>query len=250
MKISVFMIVKNEEKNLPRALESAKWADEIVIVDSLSTDRTVGIATSFTKPDKVFMRAFTDYADQKNFAMSKATGDWLLSLDADEEITPELAHEIRAVMAAGVDHTAYRIRRRSQIFGRWFRFSGTQDDKPVRLFRRGTARFTGPVHEEVEVKGSTGELRNRMNHYTYPTTAGYIERFNRYTSMEAEYLHSLGRRPGFLDYWIKPWAMFFKLFIFRQGFRDGVEGFAFCCLSGFYVFSKHAKLAEKYKAEA
>ena len=126
MKLSVFMIVKNEEKDLARALDSVKWTDEVVVVDSGSKDRTVEIAKRYT--EKVFSRDFTDYADQKNFAMSKASGDWLLSLDADEELTPELAREIQTVIGGNPSCAAYRVRRRSQIFGRWFRFTGTQDE--------------------------------------------------------------------------------------------------------------------------
>lgn len=243
MKVSVFLIVKDEEANIERALRSAQWADEIVVVDSGSRDRTCEIARGYT--DKIFTRGFTDYGDQKNFAMSKATGDWLLSLDADEELSPELSEEARKTVARGDACAAYRLRRHSNIFGRWFRFTGTQDDKPVRLFRKGKARFVQPVHEKVEVDGPIGLLKASMNHYTYPDARGYVERFNLYTSLEAKELAARKAPCGFRELVLKPLALFFKLYVLKQGFRDGGEGLAFSWLSACYAFTKHAKQWER-----
>jgi glycosyltransferase involved in cell wall biosynthesis len=248
MTLSVFLIVRNEEKNLPRALDSVKWADEIIIVDSMSTDRTVGVATAFTKPDKIFLRAFTDYADQKNFAMSRTTGDWLLSLDADEQVTPELAREIREAIAKNPSHAAFRIRRRSHIFGRWFKFTGTQDDKPTRLWKAGKAKFVQPIHEKVEVDGPVGTLKNVMNHYTYPDSREYMLRFNDYTSREAALLSGARSPSGFFELNVKPVLLFLKLYLWKLGFLDGEEGFIFSWLSATYAFAKHAKRRERERA--
>jgi glycosyltransferase involved in cell wall biosynthesis len=239
-RLSVFVIALNEERNLERCLSSVAWADEIVVVDSGSADKTPQIAARY---GAVHSRAFTDYADQKNFAMEKTTGDWLLSIDADEEVTPQLKDEILAAAASGAAD-AFRVRRSSFIFGRRFRFTGTQDDKPIRLFRRGSARFEQPVHETLRVQGAVVELKTPLNHYTYPSFGSYLERFGRYTSMEAAYLKSKCYRPNLIDFLVKPLAMFLRLYFAKQGFRDGFQGFVFSALSGAYVFAKYAKAAK------
>jgi glycosyltransferase involved in cell wall biosynthesis len=242
MSLSVFMIVKDGEKDVERALSSVSWADEVVVVDSGSKDRTLEIVRRYTK--NVTERPFTDFADQKNFAMSKTKGEWLLSLDADEEVTPELKAEILEVMKRG-QKNAYRIRRRSLIFGRWFKYTGTQDDKPTRLWRSGKAKFVQPIHEKVEVEGAVGTLKNVMNHYTYPTSKDYMLRFNDYTSREAALLSQAKSPSGFFQLNVKPALLFFKLYIFKLGFLDGEEGLIFSWLSSTYAFAKHAKRRER-----
>jgi glycosyltransferase involved in cell wall biosynthesis len=238
------MIVKDAEKDLDRALSSVSWAGEIVVADSGSSDKTLEIARRYTK--NVFERPFTDYADQKNFAMDKAKGEWFLSLDADEEVTSELKSEILSVMKNG-KKTAYRIRRKSLIFGRWFKYTGTQDDKPIRLWKAGKAKFVQPIHEKVEVDGSIGTLKGAMKHYTYPTSKDYMTRFNDYTSREAELLSKSGAKSGFFQLSVKPVILFFRLYIWRLGFLDGEEGFIFSWLSSTYAFVKHAKRREREK---
>jgi glycosyltransferase involved in cell wall biosynthesis len=193
-------------------------------------------------------RDFKDYADQKNYAMAQCSGDWLVSLDADEELTPELQAEIRETIKNDSRYAAYRIRRISNIFGRWFRFTGTQDDKPVRLFRAGKAQFSQRIHEVVAVDGACGNLNAAMRHFTYPTSRGYIERFNRYTTLEAELLSTGAGKPEFREYFLKPVAMFLKLYVWKLGFLDGPQGLVFSLLSGCYVFTKHAKQWEIARA--
>lgn len=241
-RLSVCVIAWNEEKNIGRCLESVRWADEIVIVDNHSTDRTAAICGNYT--DKITARRFENYADQKNHALSRATGEWVLSLDADEEVTARLRAEILEIMESDRAFAAYAVPRRSLIFGRWFRFSGTQQDRPVRFFKREGARFEQPVHETVRVPGAVGKLKNPLNHYTYPTISGYLGRLNRYTSMEAAFFEARGRRSGGFDLTARPFLMFIRLFVWKQGFRDGFEGFLFCWFSAFYVFLKYAKHAE------
>lgn len=240
--LSAFLIVFNEEKNIERCLNSIKWANEIVIVDSNSTDRTVEVCQRYT--DKIFSREFLNYSDQKNFALSQITGDWALSIDADEELTEALVNEIKDLLQSNPQHDGYRIHRTSYIFGRQFHFSGTQHDKPIRLFKKGRGEFTQPIHEIVSIRGSVGELKNEINHFTYDNISSYFLRLHRYTTMEAEFLATKCQKVNITDWTIRPFAMFLKLYIINQGFRDGFEGFLFCFFSGWYVFVKHVKCLE------
>ena len=242
-RISVFVITRNEETKIRRCLESVRWADEIIVVDSGSGDRTLSICREFTQ--KVSSREFRDYADQKNHALALTTGDWALSLDADEEVEPPLKEEILSVTGAAQACDAYRIARRSKIFGRWMRFTGTQHDRPVRLWKKGRARFEQPVHETVKVDGTTDCLKNRLLHYTYDSLKDYMERLNRYTTMEAGLL-----KPSGSGLTVKPAAVFLKLYFWERGFGDGPQGFLFSVLSAFYVFVKHAKSRELSRGAA
>jgi glycosyltransferase involved in cell wall biosynthesis len=242
VRLSVFIITYNEEKKLPRCLRSAAWADEIVVVDSLSQDRTAAVAKEYNC--RVYTRPFTDYADQKNYAMSLARGDWLLSLDADEEITPELKDEILRALDSPEACEGYRIPRSSWIFGRRFRFTGTQDDRPMRLFKKGKAGFLQPIHEIAVVDGKSGCLKHCLNHYTYDSLGDYLRRLNRYTSQEAAYLSARQTTISSAGLLGRPLIIFLRLYLFRQGFRDGMQGFLFSVLSAFYAFLKHAKTME------
>ena len=244
MKISVFVITKNEEKNIERCLSSVAWAQEIVVVDSGSTDGTCRIARRFT--DKVFMHEFTDYASQKNFALSKTTGEWVLSLDADEKVSAALGKEILAAASATDTAEAYRVPRISYIFGRRFRHTGTSGDQPIRFFRRDAGQFDQPIHETVQVRGKISRLNHPIFHYTYPSVHDYLDKLNHYTSMEADlFIKKRQIRPQINQYGVKPLLMFLRLYVWEQGFRDGVEGFFFSALSAYYVFIKHAKHFEK-----
>ncbi len=243
MKISVFIITKNEEKNIVDCLRSVSWADEIVVVDSGSVDQTRQIAARYT--DKIFVNPFTDYSSQKNFALSKTSGDWVLSLDADERVSEELGKEIARTLKRADAADAYRIHRRSVIFGRSFRHTGTSDDKPIRLFRKGAGQFHQPIHEAVRVDGRVAELRRSITHHTYNNVHDYVDRLNRYTTMEADYFVQTKKTWQKKQSTLKPLAMFLRLYFWKQGFRDGVEGFLFSVLSGYYVFVKHLKHFER-----
>ncbi len=240
-RVSACIIARNEEERIARCLDSLSWADEIIVVDARSTDGTVRLVREYGA--RVEVRAFTDYADQKNYAVSLAGGEWVLSVDADEVVSPALRDEILGA-AERPDADGYRIRRRSRIFGRVFRFTGTQDDAPLRLFRKAKGRFEGAIHETFKLEGQVGTLKNFLEHYTYENVKQYLERFNRYTSAEAQKFFREGKRPRWSDLSLKPLLMFLRLYVLKQGFRDGFQGFVFSILSAYYVFVKHAKHAE------
>lgn len=242
IRLSVFVITLNEERNIERCLGSVKWADEIVVVDSFSSDRTQPLAKQYT--DRVFSREFKDYADQKNYALSLTGGEWVLSLDADEEVPEALREEILSVIARPDACDAYRIRRESFIFGRKFRYSGTQSDRPIRLWRKGRAKYRNPIHEVVDVRGRIGVLSPRLLHYPYHSVSEYWERLNRYTTLEARFLKQKKRRLSGIDFVLRPGALWLKQFILQQGFRDGWQGFCFCFFSAAYSVIKYAKYEE------
>jgi glycosyltransferase involved in cell wall biosynthesis len=230
--LSVLVVAKNEAHNLSDCLASVSWADEkVVVVDRASQDATLEIARR--EADVVAVRAFDDFASQRNRALGLASGDWVLSIDADERATDALAEEVRRVISeAHARHRGYRIPIQSVILGRPFSFSGTQHDLPLRLFRRDSGFWVGLVHETVELRGSAGRLQSALRHHTLPSAQVFLSKINHYTTLEARALASSARlyRPS--DLAIRPLWTFLKLYVFKQGFRDGVEGFIFCALSG------------------
>jgi glycosyltransferase involved in cell wall biosynthesis len=247
--LSVAMITKNEEANLPRTLASVRWADEIVIVDSGSTDRTASIAELFGA--KVCTNVpFPGHGEQKNIAIDRCTSHWILLLDADEVISPELAEEIRHVLSGPATHDAWWIPRLNLIFGRWMRHGGFYPDRKLRLFRRGAARLSEGVgpHSTPRFAGKPGILHSNMLHYAYPTLARYIEHMNRY-STEMGILAS-ARKPSrslaaFLwNVVVNPVATFIWNYIFRLGFLDGREGLLLHLYHSVYVSWKYAKAWE------
>jgi glycosyltransferase involved in cell wall biosynthesis len=231
-RVSVLIVARDEAHNLADCLAAARWADErVVVVDAASRDATLAIARR--KADVVAVRAFDDFAAQRNAALAMATGDWVLSVDADERITPELAAEVRWVVAdESSPHRGYRVPIRSEILGRPFAFSGTQHDHPLRLFRRDSGRWIGLVHETVELDGSAAAVRGELRHRTIPTMSAFLAKIDRYTTLEAEGLAGSHRPFRAGDLTVRPAWTFFKLYVLKQGFRDGVEGFVFCLFSG------------------
>jgi glycosyltransferase involved in cell wall biosynthesis len=231
-RVSVLVVARDEADNLADCLAATRWADErVVVVDAASRDATLEIARR--DADLVAVRAFDDFAAQRNAALGMATGDWVLSVDADERITPKLADEIRGVIAdADAPHCGYRVPIRSEILGRPFAFSGTQHDHPLRLFRRDSGRWVGLVHETVELEGSSAFVRGELTHRTIPTMSAFLDKINRYTTLEAEGLAGARRPFRAGDLTVRPIWTFFKLYVLKQGFRDGVEGFVFCLFSG------------------
>src|SRR5580698_9345959 len=191
--LSVAMIAMNEEANLPRTLDSVRWADEIIVVDSGSKDRTLEIAQSFGA--KTSYHAFGGHGEQKNVALDLCTSEWILLLDADEELGPELQAEIRTLLNGEPQFGAYWIPRLNLYFGRWIRHGGFYPDRKLRLFKRGTARLSEGVgpHSTPQFDGPRGTLKNDMLHYAYPTLGIYLEHMNRYSSEIAELLHKKGR---------------------------------------------------------
>jgi glycosyltransferase involved in cell wall biosynthesis len=250
MSLSVVIITKNEEANLARTLSSVTWAEERIVIDSGSTDRTLEIARQHGA--KIFQETWKGYAGQKNSAIAKASCGWVLSLDADEEVSPELAAKIREVTKrAESDVSGYFIARRNFFLGRWIRHGGFYPDRKLRLFRRGQGRFVErAVHETIQVEGATAAiLSGDLIHNAYPTLTGYIETMNRYSSLGAEVAAAKGQTSSsFLAFLInvcyRPALNLSWNYIFRGGFLDGREGFLLHLYHNVYVSWKYAKAWE------
>ena len=242
-RLSVVVITLNEAERLRACLESAAWADELVVVDAESQDKTVQIAREFT--DRVLVRPWAGFAVQKNFAVAQATGDWILSLDADEEVPPELRAEIQALLGAEPAEDGYRVPRRNIFWGRWIRHGGLYPDWQLRLFRRGRGRFVErTVHESVRVEGRVGRLESPLVHRSYRDVADFLERADRYSTLAAAEWVRSGRRAGVGDLVVRPAGRFLSMYVVRGGFLDGWPGFLLACLYAYYVFVRSAKVWE------
>jgi glycosyltransferase involved in cell wall biosynthesis len=253
-RISALILARDEAANLPGCVASVSWTDEVVVVvDAASRDRTLDVARCLA--EVVAVRTFDDFAAQRNAALDLATGDWVLAIDADERSTPELAAEIRRVTAGsratGHDDVrppaGYRVPIRSEILGRRFAFSGTQHDRPLRLFRRTAGRWVGAVHETVAIAGPVGRLENALQHRTIPDMQTFLRKVNEYTTLEAIKFEREGRRPRAADLAARPFWTFLKLYFAKQGFRDGLEGFVFCAVSGLSDLVRHWKYRERLR---
>jgi glycosyltransferase involved in cell wall biosynthesis len=244
--LSVAMIAMNEEANLPRTLESVRWADEIVIVDSGSKDRTIEVAQSFKA--KTFYHDFGGHGEQKNVALDFCTCDWILLLDADEVLTQELQDEIRQLLAAEPEYGAYWIPRLNLIFGRWMRHGGFYPDRKLRLFRRGAARLSEGVgpHSTPQFAGLKGKLKNDILHFAYPSMSIYLEHMNRYSTEIAHLLVRDGRSSKSLGAFLcnavaNPAATFLYNYFFRLGLLDGREGLLLHLNHSVYIHWKFIK---------
>ena len=247
-KLSVTVITRNEAADLGDALATVAWADEIIVVDSQSTDETVAIARRYT--DRVIVREWPGYIDQKNYASSIATHDWILSLDADERVTPELASEIKARLADTPREAAYRIPRVTWHLGRWVRTTDWYPDYQLRLYDRRAAQWTGRhVHEAVSVRGETGQLSGELQHYAYRDIADHLETIDRYTTLAARQMREAGKRAGALQIAGHPPLAFLRNYLAHGGIKDGVPGFIISALNAYYVFLKFAKLWELERLE-
>ena len=241
MKLSVAIITKNEEANLARCLESVSFADEIVLVDSQSTDRTLEIARSFDA--RVSSIDFKGYGPAKQAAVDKAQGEWILSIDADEEISPALKDEITQLLSGSPTSDGYTIPRRTNFLGRWIGYSGWYPDRVLRLFRKSNGGFNDAViHEKIVVRGTVGQLQSDIYHYSYPDLESYFTRSNRYTTIGAQQAYDAHKKFAVTDILFRPFATFVKCYIQGQGFRDGLEGFMIAVLSSVAVFAKYSKL--------
>lgn len=242
-KLSVTIITLNEETEIGACLESIAWADEIIVVDSGSADRTVEIAKKFT--EKVFLHPWEGYARQKNWAVAQASHEWVLSIDADERVPRELRGEIEAVLGSSSPVGGYYIPRKNFFLGRWIRHGGWHPDYVLRLFQRNEGRFVDRrVHESVSVDGPTGKLRTPLEHYTYRSIEAYFERMERYATLAAEEMFERGRKASRLDLTLRPWSTFLKMYFLRLGFLDGRDGLRLARLYSLYTLSKYEKLAK------
>lgn len=254
MVLSVCIITYDEEANIVRTLESVKSiADEIIVVDSGSTDKTVELARSCGA--KVFVEDWKGFARQKNSALAKATGEWILSLDADEEVSPELAGSIKTLVKSAEANPAfdgYMIARRNLYLNRWIKRSGYYPDRKLRLVKRGKAGFElRAVHEDIKLEGKAGCLHGDLIHHAYPTLESFIEHANRYSSLGAGMVageHKL--RFSTIDIVIRPWVAFVYRYFLRGGFLDGREGLLVHLTHAAYVSWKYAKAWEISKNAA
>jgi len=239
MKISVSMITFNEEKKLETTLASVSgWVDEIVIVDSGSTDQTPAIAEKYKA--KFFIEKWKGFGKQKNSAIEKCSGDWLLLIDADEEITPKLRQEIVQTLK-NPQFDVYEISRISWCFQQ----KTHHRDSTIRLVKKGSGHFNFKnVHEDFVTACKIGHLKNPLNHHTYWDLTEYLEKFNRYTSLAALDLHKKGKTVSLFRLIWNPFLKFWKKYLFKGGIIDGVNGFILSALSAFYNFMKYAKLHE------
>lgn len=241
-RISVIIIAKNEEAVIARCLESAQWADEIVLVDSGSTDRTLQIAEQF-RARTIVTTDWPGPGPQRNRAIDHATGEWILALDADEWVTPELRDEIRATVSASNIHAGYRIPRLSSYCGRRMRHSGWWPDYVSRLFKRGRARFGGGiVHDHLIPDGPLGKLRNPLLHEAITDLDDMLHKLNSYSSWGAQTLHEKGRRAGLSTALGHGAWTFLKTYLFRAGFLDGREGFMLAVSNAEGAYYKYLKL--------
>jgi glycosyltransferase involved in cell wall biosynthesis len=242
-KVSVTVITFNEAANIAAALDSVRWADEIVVVDSESTDDTVAIARRYT--DRVIVRPWPGYVAQKNHAALEAASDWIFSLDADERVTPELAGEIRALLQHEPSAPGYRVPRATFHLGRWIRSTDWYPDYQLRLYDRRRARWAGRhVHESVQADGVVGRLRHDLQHYAYRDIAHHLRSMDRYTTLAARQMYEDGRRAGWFDIVVHPRLAFFRNYVLRGGFRDGMPGLIVSAMNAYYVGLKFAKLWE------
>jgi glycosyltransferase involved in cell wall biosynthesis len=242
-KVTVTLITRNEAANLPAALASVAWADEVIVIDSESTDGTAEIARATGA--RVEVRPFPGYSDQKNYAASLAAHDWILSLDADERVTPALAGEIQALLAGDPPRRGYRVPRVSYYLGRWIRGTDWYPDYQLRLYDRRAGRWNGRVvHESVALDGEPGLLKHDLQHYPYRDISHHLTTIDRYTTLAAEYNRANGRVASLAGIALHPPFAFFRNYILRGGFRLGGTGLIVSGLNSYYVFLKLAKSRE------
>jgi glycosyltransferase involved in cell wall biosynthesis len=227
--ITAVVVVLNERDHLRTLLPQLAWCDERLVVDGGSTDGSAEAAAELGA--RVVTRAFDDFARQRNAALDAAHGDWVFFVDADERSTPRLAAEVRQ-RTAHERRVGYRVPIRSTIFGRMFRFSGTQNDCPLRLVRRDAGRWVGAVHERFAARGPVGRLETPLGHITLPTIRSFLGKMQRYTALAATARVEAGVAPRWSDSWVRPPLEVFRRLVWKQGWLDGPEGFAFCGLSG------------------
>ena len=239
-KLSVTIITRNEEKNIARCLESVKWADEIVVLDTNSTDRTVEICRQFT--DQVFCVDWNGYGKQKNLCADRTSHNWVLNIDSDEEISAEGAEEIRAVLRDGSKYFVYQFPRKNFFGQRWVRYGGWYPDRISRLYDKTKVSFTeSQVHEKLVPDENVGFMRNSIFHHSFSGMEDYIERQNLYSTLYAREKVSQGFRASWTHLILRPPAAFLKNYIIRLGFRDGFLGLFLALSFAFYTFLKYAK---------
>jgi len=241
-KISVTLITLNEGSNIRACLESVKWADEILVSDSGSNDKTVEICKKYGA--KVFFDTWLGFGKQKNLIAGRANNNWILNIDADERVTSDLRVEIEMILNKG-EYEGYYIPRKNFFGEKWIRHCGWYPDYNLRLYRKDKGQFNErDVHEAVRIEGSMGYLKAPLEHYTYKDIGDYLRRMDRYSTLAAEEMFKNGKNTGLLDLTFRPCFTFLKMFFLQKGFLEGYMGVILSGLYSAYTFSKYAKLRE------
>ncbi len=245
--VSVTIIARNEAHRIGRCLDSVRWADEIVVVvDDQTSDGTADVARRYT--DRVHLRPFRTFAEQRQWADAQATGEWILSIDCDEVVPPPLAAEIEAELAAP-RFDAYQVPHLDYMFGKWIRWGGQFPQYHNRLYRRGTAEWTSLIHEKVDVApGRLGRLAHPILHYSHLRVADFIDKLARYTTPDARQMFERGERASWARLLVEPPLYFGYKYVVQQGFRDGMHGLALSLLHGTYRFVRNVKLWDLQQA--
>ena len=244
MKVSVYLITYNNERTVEKALQSVRWADEIVVVDSFSTDATPQICRRYT--ERVYQREWKGFREQYQYAADLTSHPWIMFIDADEEIPPPLAKEIKEELERNRgDWDGYMIPRQTYYLGRWIRHGAWAKDREVRLYDRNKGRWEGGVYAKVKVKGRVKTLQHPIFHYTYEDISHQVRTLNLYSGMVAEEMYQGGRRFRLQDLLLRPPLRFFRDYILKRGFMDGIPGLVIALSSSYYVFLKYAKLWER-----
>jgi len=240
MKISATIITFNEERNVARVIESLRCCDEILVLDSGSNDRTVEIAKKLGA--RVEEASWHGYAAQKNIAAELAAHDWILALDADESLSEALEAEIWQIKKAGPKYDGFTVPRLAQYLGRWILHSGWHPDRKVRLFNKQKAKWVGEfVHESVEVKGSVGHLNSNLLHFTCNSLSEHLRTMDGYTTLAAQEIAAREQNVGIAKLLFDPPWTFFRTYVVKAGFLDGVEGLTIAYMAALYNFVKYSK---------
>jgi glycosyltransferase involved in cell wall biosynthesis len=247
MDISVVIITYNEQDRLEPTLKSvADVAAEIIIVDSYSTDDTIKIAKKYT--NKVFTRKWTNYSDQKNFANSKAAFPWILSLDADERISPELKEELLQLKDREPEANGFSMPRQVFYLGRWIKHTVWYPDRKLRLFKKNKAKWEGEfVHEKLVIEGETKKLNGPLLHFTYSSIHEHLDQINAFSDLAAQKLYAKQKKSSWAKLVLQPIFGFIKSYYFKAGILDGFAGFVVSVLHGYSIFLRYAKLREIWK---
>ncbi len=248
-KLTVIIPTKNEEQHIEEVIKSASFADEIMVVDSFSTDKTIEIAKKHT--DFILQREYKYSASQKNWAIPQANNEWILLLDADERVTKELKTEVKEILSKeNIKEVAFWIRRKNHFMGRKINYSGWQSDAVIRLFRKSKCKYEDKfVHAEIITNGVVGKMKNKLLHYTYTNFREYLLKFDRYTTWGAQNRFKKNKKITAFHLFCKPSFRFFRHYFLKFGFLDGKVGLIISLLSAYSVFLRSVKLWRIQKGE-